>query len=128
MWRVLAVYPMCRLHRGVNAVTATDERPLLYGYFRETLFSSTREATEVRSRMIEFADRWNYRLAKMFSDKPDEAPAGFNALRKAVLEDKAAVVVPNVDHLKPYGDIYALVEELKVPSGHHVMRSEPEDN
>lgn len=56
----------------------------------------------------------------------DEAPAGFNALRKAVLADKAAVVVPNVDHLKPYGDVSALVEELKAPSGHHVLPSEPE--
>jgi hypothetical protein len=109
-------------------MTATDERPALYGFFHEKLFMSAREAADVRGRMVEFAARWNYRLAKVFIDRPDQAPAGFNALREAVLQDRAAVVVPTVDHLKPYGDVHALVEELKAPSGHHVMRSEPEDH
>ncbi len=106
-------------------MTATDKRPPLYGFYREKSFTSTREATEVRSRMIAFADRWNFRLAKMFSDRPDEAPAGFNSLCEAVRADKVAVVVPNADHLSPYGDVCALMEELKRPSGHHVMQSEP---
>jgi len=108
-------------------VIAADERPELYGFFHEKLFTSAREAADVRGRMVEFAARWNYRLAKVFTDKPDETSAGFNALREAVHRDRAAVVVPTVDHLKPYGDVCALVEELKAPSGQHVMRSEPGD-
>lgn len=111
-------------------ITAADERPALYGFFHEETFSSSREADDVVGRMATFAARWSFRLAKVYIEKPGAAPAAFDALREAVRRDGAAVVVPNVKHLKPYGDVLALVTELQKPSGHHVMRSErePEDN
>jgi hypothetical protein len=108
-------------------MNAIDERPALYGFFYEEAFTSPRQAADTRGQMAEFAARWGYRLAKVFTEKPGEAPAAFEALREAVRRDCAAVVVPNVDHLKPYGDVLELVSELQRSSGHHVMRSESED-
>jgi hypothetical protein len=122
------MHSLRRLHRRIAAMTAIDERPALYGFFCEELFTSPREAADTRGRMAEFAARWNYRLTKVFTEKPGHAPTAFNKLRDAVRQDGAAVVVPTVDHLKPYGDVNALAEELRAPSGHHVMRSEPEDH
>jgi hypothetical protein len=102
-----------------------DERQELFGFFHEELFTSARQAADIRSGMAEFAARWNYRLAKVFTAKPGEAFGAFEALREAVRRDGAAVVVPNVDHLMPYGDVHALVTELRELSGQHVMQSEP---
>jgi hypothetical protein len=102
-----------------------DERRELIGFFHEELFTSARQAADIRSGMAEFAARWNYRLAKVFTAKPGAVPEAFEALREAVRRDGAAVVVPNVDHLTPYGDVYALVTELRELSGQHVMQSEP---
>lgn len=102
-----------------------DERRELFGFFHEETFTSARQAADIRSGMAEFASRWNYRLAKVFTAKPGAGPESFEALRKAVRRDRAAVVVPNVDHLKPYGDVHSLVTELRELSGQHVMQSEP---
>jgi hypothetical protein len=99
-----------------------DERRELIGFFHEELFTSARQAA---NGMAELAARWNYRLAKVFTAKPGAVPEAFESLREAVRRDGAAVVVPNVDHLAPYGDVYALVTELRELSGQHVMQSEP---
>jgi hypothetical protein len=109
-------------------MNTVDESPALYGFCYEEAFTSPRQAADIRGGMAEFAARWGYRLAKVFTEKPGEALVAFNALREAVRLDGAAVVVPNVEHLKPYGDVLELVTELQKPSGHHVMRSEPEDS
>lgn len=102
-----------------------DERQELFGFFHEELFTEARQAADIRSGMAAFAGRWNYRLAKVFTAKPGEGSGAFEALREAVQRDRAAVVVPNADHLKPYGDVHALLAELRELSGQHVMQSEP---
>jgi hypothetical protein len=102
-----------------------DQSQELFGFFHEEMFTSARQAADIRSGMAEFAGRWNYRLAKVFTAKPGDGPDAFEALREAVRRDGAAVVVPNADHLAPYGDVYALVTELRELSGQHVMQSEP---
>jgi hypothetical protein len=102
-----------------------DQRQELFGFFHEEMFTSARQAADIRSGMAEFAGRWNYRLAKVFTAKPGDGPEAFEALREAVRRDGAAVVVPNADHIARYGDVYALVTELRELSGQHVMQSEP---
>lgn len=102
-----------------------DERRELIGFFHEEAFTSARQAADIRSRMTEFAARWNCRLTRIYTEKPGQQPEAFEALRAAVRRDGAAVVVPTADHLAPYGPVLELVRELEQASGHSVLRSEP---
>jgi hypothetical protein len=125
VWWGLAVHALRRLHRRCTSVSDLDQRRELFGFFHEEMFTSAREAADIRGGMAEFAGRWNYRLAKVFTAKPGDGPEAFDALREAVRRDGAAVVVPNAAHLTPYGDIHALMAELRELSGQQVMQSEP---
>jgi hypothetical protein len=77
----LAVHSLCRLHRGVAAVSDVDERAELFGFFHEETFTSARQASDIRCAMAEFAGRWNYRLAKVFTAKPGDGSEAFEAGR-----------------------------------------------
>ncbi|MEV8373638.1 hypothetical protein AB0P21_12915 [Kribbella sp. NPDC056861] len=102
-----------------------DNRRELFGFLHEETFTSARQAADIRGRMTEFAARWNYRLTKIYTEKPGRQPEAFEALRAAVARDGAAVVVPTGDHLAPYGTVPKIVEDLEQASGHPVLRSEP---
>ncbi|MDX2972307.1 hypothetical protein PWY87_34475 [Kribbella solani] len=106
-------------------MSGLGERQELFGFFHEDTFTSARQAADVRGAMAEFADRWNYRLAKVFTAKPGDGVEVFEACarRYGVMarwsESQARL-------LAPYGDVYTLVTELRELSGQPVMRSEPE--
>jgi hypothetical protein len=51
-------------------MNTVDERPALDGFFHEEAFTSLRQAADIRGGMAEFAARWGYRLAKVFTEKP----------------------------------------------------------
>ncbi|MFK4089237.1 hypothetical protein ACI2LF_34310 [Kribbella sp. NPDC020789] len=74
--------------------------------------------------MVAFAERWNFRLTKVYTERVGSAPSAFEQLRAAVEQDGAAVVVPSAAHLAPYGDVVSIVTELERPSGLPVMASE----
>ncbi len=103
----------------------SDHREL-YGFLNEGVFSSTREASDARSRMAAFAERWGYRLTRVYAQRPDAARGAFEQLRAAAEREQVPVVVPSAAHLAPYGDVRTLVAELKRSSGHAVLASEPD--
>lgn len=105
-------------------MTEFDPRPELYGFFHEETFTSARQAADIRGRMTAFAAHRNYRLTKIYTEKPGGAPRAFNALFEAIRRDRVAVVVPTAEHLAPYGAVTDLLDELKRASGVPVLVSE----
>ncbi|GAA0597427.1 hypothetical protein HPO96_35105 [Kribbella sandramycini] len=96
----------------------------LFGFLNESVFGSTRESSDARSRMAAFAERWDYCLAKVYAEKPDAESDAFDQLRAAVAGAQVPVVVPSAAHLAPYGDLPTVVAELERSSGHAVLASE----
>ncbi|GAA0585782.1 hypothetical protein HPO96_10685 [Kribbella sandramycini] len=96
----------------------------LYGFLHEDAFTSARQADDARSRMAAFAERWDFRLTKVYAEVGGNASSAFEQLREAVNEHGVPVVVHSAAHLAPYGDVRTILNELEEPSGLPVMASE----
>ncbi len=97
-----------------------------YGYFREQLFMGARQKAEIRDQLAASAERRGYELGKVFEEKVETMPDAFAALVAAAMNDHAAVIVPNLEHLSGHGDPMRLRHHLAEATGQEVIIADPQ--
>jgi hypothetical protein len=97
-------------------------RPLLLGYIRSHFLTTADEIAEAKVDLAAFAMAEGFALGTIYLERPETAPAAFQALVDEVRcdNDVWAVVVPTAHHLTD-GGIRAMRSRLEYHGAVHVV-------
>ncbi|WP_328990041.1 hypothetical protein OG394_27755 [Kribbella sp. NBC_01245] len=88
--------------------------PTIVGYIREHFLMTDNELADARQNLVDFARDHRYKLAAIFVERIETAPAAFQAMTEQLRKlDTPALVVPGCHHLAVLGNPLAIRQQLE---------------